>query len=418
MTRAFLDYARAAQTGVVTPGRIDDGLVLGVPYRDRTEIMAAFAKSSPKGFIKALPPTSPEYARLMKARLEMEKVVGRGGWGSPVQAKSLKPGQSGGAVTQLRNRLIEMGYLKRTAQPAYDDAMVQAVARFQSDHGLSTDGVAGDGTLAMLNLSPEEKLAKIVVALERERWMNMPRGKRHVWVNIPDFHASIMDGEKTTFQTRCVVGKNVSDRRSPEFSDTMEHMVLNPTWNVPKSIATKEYLPMLKQNPYAVRHLNIIDQSGRRVDPGMVNWNALSESYFPFDMREPPSQGNALGLVKFMFPNRYNIYLHDTPAKSLFGRQKRDFSHGCIRLADPFDFAYTLLARQTGDPKGFFQSTLATGRETTVNLEETIPVHITYRTAFTQPKGATQFRGDVYGRDAKVWTALERAGVALRSVQS
>ena len=418
MTRAFLDFARALQTGVIAPGGADDGLVLTVPHRDRGETLRAFAAASPGAFIATLPPQSPEYARLMRARFEMERIAAQGGWGPTIRAQAVKPGQSGAGVTALRDRLIEMGYLRRTARAEYADAMTQAVARFQADHGLETDGVAGAGTLAMLNLSAEEKLAKLLVALERERWMNMPLGARHVWVNIPDFHAAIVDDGRTTFRTRCVVGKDVPDRRTPEFSEVMEHMVVNPTWNVPKSIATKEYLPLLKRNPYAVPHLDIIDRTGRKVNPGLVRWHMLSESYFPFDMREPPSQGNALGLVKFMFPNRWNIYLHDTPAKSLFGRQKRDFSHGCIRLADPFDFAYTLLARQTGDPQGAFQKTLSTGRETFVDLEENLPVHITYRTAFTRPKGPTQFRGDVYGRDARVWAALERAGVALRTMES
>ena len=194
-------------------------------------------------------------------------------------------------------------------------------------------------------------------------------------------------------------------------------MVVNPTWNVPRSIATKEYLPLLQENPFAVRNLNLVDASGRIVPREGMDFTQFDERNFPFDMKEPPSQGNALGLVKFMFPNRHNIYLHDTPAKSLFGREKRAYSHGCIRLNDPFDFAYTLLAPQTRNPQEFFQATLATRRETVVPLEQPIPVHLVYRTAFTQAKGNIQFRGDVYGRDAKIWKALSNAGVALRAVQ-
>jgi len=134
-------------------------------------------------------------------------------------------------------------------------------------------------------------------------------------------------------------------------------------------------------------------------------------------MRQPPSRSNALGLVKFMFPNPYNIYLHDTPAKNLFGREVRAYSHGCIRLADPFDFAYALLAKQTDDPEGVFKKALATGKEVQVNLDNPVPVHLIYRTAFSTPKGEMQYRRDVYGRDGKIWDALSKAGVALRSVQ-
>ncbi len=417
MSRLFLLYARDVQTGVLNPRRIDEGLVREVPLRSRTATLAAFSKSSPRGFIKNLPPKSPEYARLMKEKLRFEKLIGKGGWGAKVAAKSLKPGASSNSLLQLRNRLIAMGYMKRTATKTYDDRIIQAVAAFQRDHGLSADGVAGPRTMAEINVQAETRLSQIIVAMERERWINMPKGKRHIWVNLTDFHARVVDNGKITFQTRSVIGKNVHDRRSPEFSDVMDHMVINPTWNVPRSIATKEYLPLLQENPYAVSNLNLVDARGRIVSRDEIDFAELDETNFPFDMKEPPSRGNALGLVKFMFPNRYNIYLHDTPAKSLFGREKRDFSHGCIRLNDPFDFAYTLLAKQTRNPEAFFQERLRTGRETVVQLEQPVPVHIVYRTAFTQAKGNVQFRGDVYGRDAKIWRALDKAGVALRAVQ-
>ncbi|MDD9923564.1 MAG: L,D-transpeptidase family protein [Boseongicola sp.] len=417
LSRLFLLYARDIQTGILTPRRVDSGLVREVPLRSRTSILTAFAKSSPSGFIKSLPPKDPEYARLMKEKMRFEKLIGKGGWGQAVKASSLKPGASGKAVVQLRNRLIAMGYLKRTSTQSYDEKMKQAVALFQRDHGLFTDGVAGKGTMAAINISPEVRLTQIMVAMERERWINMNRGKRHIWVNLTDFHARIVDNGKITFETRSVIGANQQDRRSPEFSDVMEHMVINPTWNVPRSIATKEYLPMLQKDPYAIRHMNLINTRGQIVSREGMDFTQFDEKNFPFDLKEPPSRGNALGLVKFMFPNRHNIYLHDTPAKSLFGRERRAFSHGCIRLNDPFDFAYTLLAKQTRDPQTFFQQRLATGRETVVELEQHVPVHLVYRTAFTKPKGKIQFRGDVYGRDAKIWRALQNAGVALRSVR-
>lgn len=417
MSRLFLRYARDIQTGILVPSKVDEGIKREVPYRGRTAILSAFSKSSPGAFIKNLPPKNPEYARLMKEKARFEKLIGKGGWGPKVQAKALKPGQSGNAVVQLRNRLMAMGYLKRSASATYDDRMVQAVAKFQRDHGLFTDGVAGAGTMAQINVQPQTRLTQIIVAMERERWMNMPRGKRHIWVNITDYHARIVDNGKVTFQTRSVVGANDRDRRTPEFSDVMEHMVINPTWNVPRSIATKEYLPMLQENPYAVGNLNLIDASGRIVGRDGIDFTQFDETNFPFDLKEPPSQGNALGLVKFMFPNRHNIYLHDTPAKRLFGRERRAFSHGCIRLNDPFDFAYALLKKQTRNPEEFFAERLATRRENVVELQEHVPVHLVYRTAFTPAKGNIQFRRDVYGRDARIWKALERSGVSLRAVR-
>ncbi|QMU59762.1 MAG: L,D-transpeptidase family protein [Boseongicola sp.] len=418
LSRMFLDYARDVQTGILNPRRIDEEMPREVPLRSRQSILSAFEKSNAAGFIKSLPPKAPEYARLMKEKLRFEKIVARGGWGGKVSAKKLEPGASGNAVIQLRNRLIAMGYLKRTSTKVFNEKMVKAVAEFQQDHGLNTDGVVGPRTLAAINTQAETRLSQIIVAMERERWLNMPLGKRHVWVNLTDFHARIIDNGKITFKTRSVVGMNADDRRSPEFSDVMEYMVINPTWNVPESITIKEYLPMLREDPYAVSHLNLLDKTSDQVVPRTgLDFNDFDEENFPFRLKEPPSQGNALGLVKFMFPNRHNIYLHDTPAKSLFGREKRDFSHGCIRLRDPFDFAYALLARQTNDPKGFFARLLRTGEESFVNLKEPVPVHLVYRTAFTEPKRKIQFRGDVYRRDSKIWRALENAGVALGSVR-
>ena len=417
MSRLFLQYARDVQTGILTPGKIDEGLVREVPYRNRKATLDAFSKSSPKAFIRALPPKSPEYARLMKAKMQFEKLAGQGAWGPKVEGKKFEAGSKGRGVVQLRDRLVRMGYLRRTASTTYDDAMVKAVAAFQRDHGLATDGVAGPSTLGQINIDPATRLTQIMVAMERERWLNMPRGKRHIWVNITDYHARVVDDGKVTFKTRSVVGRNAKDRRTPEFSDVMEHMVINPTWYVPRSIATKEYLPLLKENPLAVGNLNLVDASGQIVPRLGLDFNQYDERTFPFDMREPPSQANALGLVKFMFPNRHNIYLHDTPAKKLFGREKRDFSHGCIRLNDPFDFAYHLLARQESDPQGFFKAQLSTGKESYVHLKEPVPVHIVYRTAYTEAKGRIQFRGDVYGRDAKIWRALADAGVSLQAVR-
>jgi len=418
LSKLFLAYAQDIQTGILVPGRVDQGIARKVPLRNRFDLLTNFAKSSPAGYLRNLAPKSPEYTRLLKQKLTMERLLAKGGWGATVPGKKLEPGQSGNAVVALRNRLIRMGYMRRSASKSYDSNLQKAVQKFQLAHGLNPDGVAGAGTLKELNVSPERRLASIIVAMERERWTNMARGKRHIWVNLTDFSARIIDNGKVTFQTRSVVGANTEDRRSPEFSDVMEHMVINPTWNVPRSIAIKEYLPLMQKDPNAAGHLNLIDEGGRIVSRDELDFNQFTEVDFPFDLKEPPSRRNALGLVKFMFPNRHNIYLHDTPAKNLFAREARAFSHGCIRLRDPFDFAYALLRKQTRNPEELFQSKLATGVEKVVPLENPVPVHLVYRTAITTPKGNMNYRRDVYGRDARIFKALQKAGVVLRAVQS
>ncbi|MFK7870598.1 MAG: murein L,D-transpeptidase [Roseobacter sp.] len=417
LSRAFLQYAADVQTGALVPSRVDKNIVRQVPYRDRRSYLTNFAKSSPKGFFIALPPDTRTYDALMKQKLVLERLIAKGGWGPTVKAKKLEPGDTGASVVALRDRLVRMGYLKKSAANTYDTGMTDAVIRFQADHGLAQDGVVGQGTLAEINTSVERSLQSVIVAMERERWVNKDRGTRHIEVNLTDFTAKIIDSGKVTFTTRSVIGARDAKRQSPEFSDVMEFMVINPSWYVPRSIVTGEYLPELQQDPNAVKHLIITDRSGREIDRTNVDFTKYTDRSFPYAMRQPPSRRNALGLVKFMFPNKYNIYLHDTPAKNLFGRETRAYSHGCIRLADPFDFAYALLAKQSNDPQGLFQKTLATGKEAQINLKKPVPVHIIYRTAVADSKGQVNYRRDVYGRDARIWKALSQAGVALRSVQ-
>lgn len=417
LSAAFVNYAAMLQTGLLQPSSIDDGMVRERRDSDGAALLSGMRGSQPFAYLRNLIPSSTQYRALMREKLRLEKLMAQGGWGPTVPGSKLEPGDQGRNVVALRNRLMAMGYMERSATAHYDSVLERAVERFQSEHGLEVDGVAGAGTLKEINRPVRDRLKSVIIAMERERWLTPERGTRHILVNQTDFTAKIVDNGDVTFETRSVIGKNVHDRRSPEFSDVMEHMVINPSWYVPRSIITKEYLPQLRNNPNAVGHIQITDSRGRVVNRGAVDFSQFTARSFPYSMRQPPSSRNALGLVKFMFPNKYNIYLHDTPQKSLFQREVRAFSHGCIRLAQPFEFAYALLARQTENPKDFFHRILNSGKETKVELEQQVPVHIIYRTAYVSNKGRAEFRRDVYGRDAKVWAALERAGVALPDVQ-
>jgi murein L,D-transpeptidase YcbB/YkuD len=325
----------------------------------------------------------------------------------------------GAPVVQLRDRLVTLGYLARSFSASFDAVIAEAVQRFQLDHGLGASGTADEATIAALNVEAEGRLKSVVVAMERLRWMgNAPRGARHIWVNLPNFVARVVDNGKVTFKTRVVIGKVGTDTESPEFSDQMEFMVVNPSWSVPRSITVKEYLPMLKRNANAQGQLQVINSQGRVVPRSAIDFAAYTPQNFPFALRQPPSDGNALGKVKFMFPNENNIYLHDTPSKSLFDKEVRAFSHGCIRVGAPFDLAYFLLAPQSDDPQGLFRSYLTTGRESVVNLVEPVPVHLVYFTAWPTEQGLIGYLNDVYGRDALIYQALEEAGVVLAGVQS
>ncbi|WP_375570968.1 L,D-transpeptidase family protein [Seohaeicola saemankumensis] len=417
LSRSLLRIARDLHSGILVPAEVDRGIVRKVTYQDRFSVLNAFSTSNPATFFRALAPATAEYNRLMKEKMRLEALMAVGGWGPTVGAKALKPGESGPDVIALRNRLVAMGYLDRSASVTYDGTIQAAVQTFQVDHGLTADGVAGASTLSELNIPVEDRLKSVIVAMERERWLGAERGKRHILVNLTDFQSKIIDDDKITFQTRSVIGAVDPAKRTPEFSDLMTYLEINPDWTVPTGIIQRDYLPALQRNPNALSHLQVTDARGRVIPRGNIDFSRYTARTFPYNLRQPPSRSNALGTVKFMFPNPYAIYLHDTPDKSLFSRESRAYSNGCVRLNDPHDFAYALLARQEADPKTFFDRILDSGTQTRVNLVEPVPVHLIYRTAFTNPKGRTNFRRDVYERDTKIWEALERAGVELRAVQ-
>ncbi|PQO24955.1 murein L,D-transpeptidase [Rhodobacteraceae bacterium WD3A24] len=418
VSRTFLQYARDIHSGVLEPREVDSNMVRDPRRRDPLALITEFSEAEPMAYLRGLVPQTSEYARLFRARQDLARVVAEGGWGPRVNAGRLDPGQSGPAVVELRNRLIAMGYMGRSPSRAYDTEMEIAVRRFQEAHGLETDGVAGPDTIAAINTPATARLRSLVVAMERERWMNFDRGARHVWVNMVDFVARIIDEEDVTFETKAIIGHQSRDRQTPEFSDVMEYMEINPDWTIPRSIVGAEYLPGLRADPYAHGHLQVIDASGQVVPRGSVDFSRYSARTLPFNLRQPPGPTNPLGRVKFMFPNPHAIYLHDTPTQYLFSNSVRTFSHGCIRLDDPYEFAYELLSPQADDPQQVFHSILNSRVQTRVELENPVPVHLVYRTAYTTSRGEMQFRDDVYGRDARVYEALGRAGVVTPGLQS
>ena len=415
MTQRLLQFAQDASSGILEPAKIDPTIVVEVPRRDRLARITAFAEGDPQAFVRGLWPASPRYTRLLREKLRLEEMRAAGGWGAAVPSERLRPGEEGAGVVALRDRLVRMGYLRRSAAPSYDPALEAAVRAFQDDHGLAPDGQAGAATLAALNVPLEARIAQLVVGLERQRWMNKPLEPRHVLVNLAEQHAYVYDDGRVTFDTVTVVGAPAPDRRTPEFSHLMTHLVVNPTWNVPRSITVGEYLPALRRG--GARHLQVWGRNGR-VDPNRIDYGRYTALSFPFSLKQPPGPDNALGRVKFMFPNRWNIYLHDTPARDLFARQNRVFSHGCIRIGEPLELAYHLLAAQSATPQADFDRILNTGRETRVDLETPVGVHLVYWSAWVTPAGRVNYRGDPYGRDAAVLQALRDAGVELGAAGS
>ena len=416
LTSKFLEYSSNIQTGILKPASVDKEIVRKIPYRSVGDYLNTFLSVTPREFFKGLHPQSKQYSTLLTEKNRLEKIISQGGWSSELPMELLRPGDIGNEVVLLRNALIKRGYLKSNFSEIYDGNLRRAVQLFQLRHGLAPDGIAGPATFSEIGRTAEERLASVIVALERERWTNFDLGSRHVIVNLPDFSTKLFEDGALIFETRNVIGTPVDEQRTPEFSDVIEHIITNPTWNVPKSITLKEYLPEMQEDPLAHDYLELVDLDREIVPRSFVDFNEYDEETFPYDLKQMPSITNALGLVKFMFPNQYSIYLHDTPSKPLFDLEVRAFSHGCIRLQKPFEFAYELLKPQTSDPKAQFQEAIGTGEETVVYLRKPVQVHLIYRTAFVDELGVINYRRDIYGRDAAIYEALIKAGIQAKSL--
>jgi len=281
LSKAFVNFARDLQSGVLDPASIDEGIKRHRRIRDAAVYLTVISGTDrPRSYLRRLAPRTLEYRALMKAKLRLEEIIAKGGWGPAVPAGALEPGDSGTAVVALRERLWRMGYLGPSVTMTYDDAIAEAVRRFQNDHGLSVDGKAGRATIAEINRPPEARLRSVIVAMERERWLPRERGARFVRVNITDFSTRMFDNGRIVYESRAVVGANAHDRRTPEFSDTMEHMIINPRWNVPRTIAVKEYLPQLQANPGAAGQLRLY-RGGREVSRAGIDFSAYTARPFP-----------------------------------------------------------------------------------------------------------------------------------------
>ncbi|MCY3878788.1 MAG: L,D-transpeptidase family protein [Rhodobacteraceae bacterium] len=411
MAKFFVRFATAMHSGAVEPASVTKHISRNRQPLAVAELFAGINGLNPAGFLTSLAPDTLQYQQLRKTLKRLDFTIAHGGWGRLVRAQSLSPGEQGEAVVQLRNRLIRMGYLSMSSAIGYSGGLVFAVKRFQKDHGLEPDGIADAKTLAAINVEPVERRKQIIAALERERWLNRPRGEQHIRVNIADFQADVIHGGRSVFNTRVVVGQSAGSLQTPEFSDEMTYVVINPSWNVPRSIATGELLPKLQADATASPELLFIHPETGIVDRNSVDLAKYNSRDFPFQLKQPPGPNNALGQVKFMFPNRFNVYMHDTPLRGLFQRETRSFSHGCIRVHRAQDFAHFLLAQRFEKPGDIWKNTLASGDEKIINLAEPLPVHIIYRTAFIGDSGRVNYRNDIYGRDALVYSALARMSV-------
>jgi murein L,D-transpeptidase YcbB/YkuD len=410
---AYLRYARDLASGMIDPESLESGVHVDPARVDLDGLLKRAGRvEDVTMLLDGLAPTNPRYRHLRDVVLRMMDQVRRGGWGDTVKAGGLAPGAASTNVAKLRRRLMAMGDLAMEpdlsgagATPAvavYDERLMGAVAAFQQRHGLTADGIAGPATLRALNAPLEMRLAQAMLNLERMRWRQARMQGRRIEVNQPDFRMVVYDDTNTpVHDARVVIGQKERRLQTPEFYDHMSYIVLNPTWTVPKSIIRREILPELQKDPeYLKRNNMILLKNGEGHDPSKVDWQSVTrETIKHYAVVQRPGKGNALGNVKFMFPNGYNIYLHDTPSKHLFASESRAYSHGCVRVERPFALAWLLLSEQTEDPGTMIEETLATGKETSVSLDRPIPINLVYLTSWVDEAGVLHFRDDVYKRD-------------------
>ncbi len=394
--------------GKVNPQNLDSNWNFRRELRDEgpaVTMQEAMDAPSLQAFFEQFVPRGPLYQQLRKALAEHRALAEAGGWPTISEGATLKPGATDTRVPQIAARLAATGDIDDasaySSSDTYDDGLEAGVRKFQARHGLDSDGVIGPATLRAMNVSVEDRIEQIRVNLERARWVFDDIEPHFIIVNIAGFKAYVVRDGEIEWQTQVQVGRTY--HQTPVFRDEMKYVVFNPTWTVPYSIATKEMLPRIKNDPtyFDTRDFDIKDRSGALVDPKSVDWSQLSRANFPYTFVQRPGPRNALGRVKFIFPNPHSVYMHDTPSKSLFGRAERAFSHGCVRTQNPFDLAELLLADK-GYDQARIQQTLDSLETTTVYLSEPLPVFLLYWTAEIGRDGDMMFYTDVYERDARI----------------
>ena len=357
-------------------------------------------------------PQHPNYLALKEGLAQYKQKAGQGGWPSIAEGSSLKPGMRGQRVAALRLRLAASGELAPELTPGeqYDEALTAAVQHFQSRHGLEADGVVGKSTIAALNMPVEDRIQQIRANLERTRWTLHDMPSSAVLVDIAGFQLHYRHNGETLWSSRVMVGQPYN--QTPVFRSAITYLVLNPTWTIPPGMLKNEIIPKILKNPNYLRNENLkaYDLKGNPVDARTIEWSRYLTRGFPYVLRQDAGPDNALGRIKFLFPNPYHVYLHDTPSKSLFGRNSRALSHGCIRVQSPLDLGRMILANDPGNTvsNARIDQILESGKTTGLSLKKPLPVFLLYITAKGDADGTISFSPDVYGRDAAVIEALNR----------
>lgn len=413
LTDAFFAYGTHVSKGRLDPKK---WFYQWIPYRRSVDLVQvlneALDKKDVEGALKSLPPRYPAYTQLRTELANYQRIAADGGWAAIPEKTKLKKGSTGHAVTLLKHRLVISGDLDAAALGVNDHfnrSLEEALQRFQERHGLKADGVMAEETRKALNFSVEKRIRQIEWNMERWRWLPDELGPRYVMVNIPDYRLFVVENQITIMSMKTVVGK--SAHPTPVFMDNMSYLELNPTWSLPNSIVAEEIIPKVKKNPdyLTKKHIRIYKNwspTAKEIDPKTINWAKMNPKKFPYRLIQDTGV-NPLGRIKFMFPNQFDVYLHDTTQKSLFQRAKRMYSHGCIRVERPYDLGEWVLRDDPSWSKTRLLAEIKKGKRQQVNLPKPIPVYVIYLTAWFDTRGHIHFRDDIYDYDKSLEKVLK-----------
>jgi murein L,D-transpeptidase YcbB/YkuD len=423
---AVMRYATDVSVGRLPPRRKTDELELEPRQVDPVALALAVAEAGDvRAALAHLGPPHPEYARLREMLARYLKMAARGGWPVVPDGEKLRPGTSDPAIPVVRHRLAASEELTGpvTRSPVFDRPLVAAVKAFQARNGLSPDGVIGQATRDALNVGVQQRIEQIVVNMERWRWLPVDLGSRHVVVNIPAFDLALVEDGRVTLRMPVVVGR--TERMTPVLSSQITDLVFNPFWRVPPTIASKDILGKIRQDGSYLSgqsiHVYRRHETGPvELDPQEVNWRRLGGAEIAqLRLRQEPGPTNPLGRVKFQMANTLDIYLHDSPSRSLFQRPERAFSSGCVRVGDALGLATALLQDMPEWTEERRTTLLADWETHKVRLKRPVPVHLIYQTAWLDDAGVAHFREDIYERDKRLAQSLQRqathAGASARS---
>tara|TARA_B100000929_G_C15499537_1_gene417018 strand:+ start:422 stop:2041 length:1620 start_codon:yes stop_codon:yes gene_type:complete len=412
MTDAIMTYAKHLIRGKVNPKQLAstwnyEQFDVSPDAAAASLLKHVKSKSLDKG-LNNLKPVLPHYQRLKKGLVFYRELDAKGELPAiSLQSKALKPGQTDPAVPLLKQKLHRLNYYTGNLSDAseYDDELVDAVKKFQYAHQVDDDGIIGGATLKLLNKDYSEYVNDILVNLERIRWVDNTLTERFLIVNIAGYKLYLFEDNKLKWQTNVVVGRNYT--KTPIFKGQMSYIVMNPTWTVPRSISGG-IIKKMKENPNYLNEKDFVVVDSRRnpVDSESIDWANASRKNFPYWFVQQPSENNSLGQIKFMFPNKYSIYLHDTPAKSLFQQDQRAFSHGCVRVDDPFTLAEKILGTSDNWSRSDIDDTIAAKETKKVSLSKPLDVLLMYWTVSGNDQEGLHFYSDVYNRDAELLKKL------------